>query len=97
MERARRVWPARGPGTLVAMADQDPEGRMEDTAAELDDRIDKLGEHLDEARHKAEQVPAGDEAPGSEVVGDFEDTEGGPMFGEDPVGAADEQGDTRER
>jgi hypothetical protein len=73
------------------MAETGPEQRLKHDVDELDHRIEKLGEHIHEAERKADEMRA-DDAAGTEVAGDYHDTEGGPMFGEDPEGAERDTG-----
>jgi hypothetical protein len=79
------------------MTQDDPQHRAEQTAEDLEAKRGHLEEDIQEARRKAAHLPGAEDAPGEEVVGDFEDTEGGPMFGDDAVGAAQERGDHREQ
>jgi hypothetical protein len=79
------------------MTSDDPTQRLEREAEDLEHKGEHLEEHIDEAKRKAAEARNDDEAAGEEVVGDFEDTEPAPAGGDDPVGAADEQGDQRER
>ena len=51
----------------------EPERQIERDADELEERIDRLGNHLDEA-HKHSQAQAREEE-GEDVAGDWEDTD----------------------
>jgi hypothetical protein len=76
------------------MADRSPERQLEHDVDELDHRIGKLEEHIEEAERKAQAARA-DEVPENEVAGDFEDSEPSPAGGDDPTGAArDRTGDS---
>ena len=80
-------------GTQAGMSEQEhlrepteAESRLEHTTAELDERLEHLG---DELRH-AEELAAEHRRSaigGEDVVGDWEDTKPSPMGGDDPSGA----------
>ena len=67
------------------MADQD----MDRTAAEMEHDLEQVEGHLDEAREKAPDARVDKTLGGA--AGDVTDEEGGPMFGEDPTGAVDDE------
>jgi hypothetical protein len=67
----------------------DPAGQMDRDADELDERIQKLEDHISEAE-RAAQARRKEAAPGEAVAGDWEDTRGTPGQGEDPEGAVEE-------
>ncbi|HMJ35730.1 MAG TPA: hypothetical protein VK501_17635 [Baekduia sp.] len=71
-----------GPGEDVA-------AKMERDADELDERIDKLEEHISDAK-RAAQARREEAAPGEAVAGDSEETRGTPGQGDDPEGAVDD-------
>ena len=64
--------------------EQPPRG---DRSAEMEGRLDQLGEHIDEAEQRLDKIRPDDQL--DSAAGDFEDkhTHGG---GEDPVGARDD-------
>jgi hypothetical protein len=63
-----------------------PEQRLEHTADELDHDLQRLGDHISDARRQAEERR--EEAnPAEAVAGDWEETRGAPGQGEDPEGA----------
>ncbi len=66
------------------MADQE----MDRTATEMEHELHEVEQHIDEARDKAPQARQDHQLGG--VAGDVSDQEGGPMFGEDPEGAVDD-------
>jgi hypothetical protein len=61
---------------------------LEHDADELDERIDKLGDHIEDARRKA-QPRAEEAAPIEDAAGDWEDTEPTDSTGEDASGFDD--------
>jgi hypothetical protein len=67
----------------------DPAAKMERDAAELDERIHRLEDHISDAE-RAAQARREEAAPGEAVAGDWEDTRGTPGQGEDPEGAVDD-------
>jgi hypothetical protein len=76
-----------------ARPDTKAEEQLEHTTAELDDRLDRLDDHLAEAKDLAadrRREAVGDEdVPGEDVAGDWADTDTGPAGGDDPKGAID--------
>jgi hypothetical protein len=70
-------------------------GKPERDVEQMRGGIDRLDEHLDDAKRKAEYTREA-AGGGEEFAGEWEDTEGGPG-GDDPVGAADEEGHHRDR
>jgi hypothetical protein len=72
--------------------ENDPEKAIEHDAAELEERVERLGDHVDDARDQLrdrarEAGGTSDEGVG-EVAGDWEDTDD-QAGGEDPVGAGE--------
>jgi|1186.fasta_scaffold134470_2 hypothetical protein len=65
---------------------------LEHDADELDERIDKLGDHIEDARRKA-QPRAEEAAPIEDAAGDWEDTEPVDSTGEDASGFDDPEAD----
>lgn len=61
---------------------------MERTAREMERDLDEVASHIDEARDKAPDARQDKTLGGA--AGDVSDQEGGPMFGEDPEGAVDD-------
>jgi septal ring factor EnvC (AmiA/AmiB activator) len=68
---------------------EDVAADMEHDADELDERLEKLEDHISEAERAAE-ARRREAAPAEDVAGDWEDTQGTPGHGEDPEGAVDE-------
>jgi septal ring factor EnvC (AmiA/AmiB activator) len=68
---------------------EDVAAEMERDADELDERIDRLEDHISEAQ-RAAQARREEAAPGEAVAGDWEETRGTPGQGDDPEGAVDE-------
>jgi|tagenome__1003787_1003787.scaffolds.fasta_scaffold20756943_2 hypothetical protein len=68
---------------------EDIEQRLEHEAADMDERLDKLGEHLEDAQAKAQDRRK--EADPESVTGDWEDTEPGRPGGDDPEGAVEDE------
>jgi hypothetical protein len=76
------------------MEHSEPEAQLEQTADALQGDLDRLGEHIADAEHKAAEAERVT-ATGDGVAGDVSGQEGGPMFGEDPSGAARDGADRR--
>jgi hypothetical protein len=66
--------------------EREPDQAIERDIEELDERIDRLGEHIDEAR---------DLSTAEELVGDWDQTDD-QAGGEDPVGAHEERDEPSE-
>ena len=66
----------------------DPDAQLAHTAAELDDRLSRLDDHIAQASQAAD-ARREEAAPGQDVAGDWEDTRGTAGQGEDPEGAGD--------
>jgi hypothetical protein len=73
-------------------AQNDPEQAIERDAENLEQDLDRLGDHIDEAKGRlAERAK---EAGNTDAVaGDWEDTEPDDVIGDDPKGAAGGEGD----
>lgn len=71
-----------------AGAARDPEQRLEHEAGELEERLDRLEDHIEDAERKAKERRR-EVDPAEEVAGDWEETRGTPGQGEDPEGAVD--------
>jgi hypothetical protein len=90
--RARRCGRliSRSLGNIVPMSatpiGDDPAARMERDADELDDRIQRLDDHISDAE-RAAKARREEASPGETVAGDWEDTRGTAGQGEDPEGA----------
>jgi hypothetical protein len=69
--------------------DRDAEQQLEHTADELEHRIGRLDEHLDQTKQKAQERRAEAEAS-RQVAGDWEGTEPDRPGGDDPKGAVDQ-------
>jgi hypothetical protein len=67
----------------------DPEAKIEHDTAELDERLQRLGDHISDAE-KAADARRKEAIPGEQAAGDWKDTRGTPGQGEDPEGAVDE-------
>ncbi|HEV2819999.1 MAG TPA: hypothetical protein VGW11_05780 [Solirubrobacteraceae bacterium] len=67
----------------------DPEGRLERDAAELDERLERVGEHIEESRGKLKAREEDAEEPLDDVGGDWEDTAPEYTGGADPTGFDD--------
>jgi hypothetical protein len=70
----------------------DAEQRLEQDAADMDERLHKLEDHIDEAQTKAADRRR-EADPASEVAGDWEDTEPDSVIGEDPSAFDDPETD----
>ena len=68
---------------------------LQHDADELDERIDRLGDHIGEARKKA-QARADESKPLEETAGDWEDTEPDDATGDDPSAFDDPEADEEE-
>ena len=68
---------------------RDPEGRLEHDAAELDERLERVGEHIEESRGKLKAREEDADEPLDDVAGDWEDTAPQSPGGEDPAGFDD--------
>jgi hypothetical protein len=68
---------------------QEAEQRLERQADELDHRINQLGDHIDDAKEKAD-VRREEAEASKQVAGDWDDTEPDRPGGDDPEGAVDE-------
>jgi hypothetical protein len=66
----------------------DPDRSLEQTGDELEERIDRLDDDIDESRQKATARSEENEDPFEDVAGDWEDTEDD-AGGEDPEGFDD--------
>ena len=66
----------------------EPEGNLERTGDELEERLDRLDEHIDESRKEATARSEENEDPFENVAGDWEDTDDA-AGGEDPEGFDD--------
>lgn len=64
---------------------------MERTQKEMEHDLERVSEHLDEAKAKAPDARVDDGGPLEDVTGDLSGQQGGPMFGEDPEGAIDDR------
>jgi hypothetical protein len=71
--------------------DTDPEHNLERTGDELEERIDRLDENLDEA-HKEAKARSEDPDPFEDAAGDLEDTDDD-AGGEDPGAFDDPEAD----
>jgi hypothetical protein len=69
----------------------DPEQDLERSGDELEERIDRLDEHIGEAKQEA-KARAEDEDPFDDTAGDWEDTDDD-AGGEDPAGFDDPEVD----
>jgi septal ring factor EnvC (AmiA/AmiB activator) len=69
--------------------DDDPTAKIEHDAAELDERLHRLEDHISDAE-KAADARREEAMPGEAAAGDWKDTRGTPGQGEDPEGAVDE-------
>jgi hypothetical protein len=67
----------------------DPEAKIEHDAAELDERLHRLEDHISDAE-KAADARREEAIPGEQAAGDWTDTRGTAGQGEDPEGAVDE-------
>jgi hypothetical protein len=68
---------------------RDAEQQLEHTADELEHRIGRLDDHIDDAKEKAAERREEAEAT-QQVAGDWEDTKPDQPGGDDPEGAVDE-------
>jgi hypothetical protein len=66
----------------------EPDRDLEKTGDELEERIDRLDDHIDESRKEATARSQENEDPFEEVAGDWEDTDDD-AGGEDPEGFDD--------
>ena len=71
---------------------EDIERGLRRDADELDERIDRLGDHIDEARRQA-QARQEEGRPFEDAAGDWEDTEPAESTGEDPAAFDDPDDD----
>ena len=69
--------------------ERDPEQALDDTAKELEHRIDKLDDHIDDAKDKAQAAPH-DGEDGGIVAGDWEGEGRDAAGGDDPEGAQED-------
>ncbi len=77
--------------------DSDPEKAIERDADELEQRVERLGEHIDEAKDHLEQRAKDAQRLGQaeDVAGDWDQTDD-QAGGEDPVGAHTEHDEASE-
>jgi hypothetical protein len=66
----------------------DPDQNLEKTGDELEERLDRLDDHIDESRKEATARSEENDDPFEEAAGDWEDTEDD-AGGEDPEGFDD--------
>jgi hypothetical protein len=66
----------------------DPAAQMERGADELDERLERLEDHISEAEQAA-RARREEAQPAEAAAGDWEETRGTPGQGEDPEGAVD--------
>ena len=66
----------------------DPDTNLERTGDEMEERLHRLDEHIDESRKEAEARSEQNENPFEDVAGDWEDTDDD-AGGEDPEGFDD--------
>ena len=66
----------------------EPDRDLEKTGDELEERIDRLDDHIDESRKEASAHSEQNEDPFEDVAGDWEDTDDD-AGGEDPEGFDD--------
>jgi hypothetical protein len=66
----------------------DPDRNLEQTGDELEERLDRLDDHIDESHKAATGRSEEDADPFEDVAGDWEDTEDD-AGGEDPAGFDD--------
>ena len=73
----------------------EPERNLKQTGDELEERLDRLDEHIDESRKEATARSEQNEDPFEDVAGDWEDTDDD-AGGEDPEGFDDPEADDDE-
>ena len=73
------------------MAQRDPDTNLQRTTDELEERLGRLGDHIDEAEQKAE-ARRRDDAGVDDAVGDYEEVHD-ETGGEDPAGAGEGKDD----
>jgi len=66
----------------------DPEGDLEHTGDELEERIERLDDHIEESRKEASARSQENDDPFEDAAGDWEDTDDD-AGGEDPEGFDD--------
>lgn len=66
----------------------DPDTNLERTGDEMEERLDRLDDHIDESRKEAKARSEQNENPFEDVAGDWEDTDDD-AGGEDPEGFDD--------
>jgi hypothetical protein len=69
----------------------DPASNLERSADELEERLERLDDHIGDAQ-KAADARREEAMPAEDVAGDWEETRGAPGQGEDPEGAIGEHG-----
>ena len=73
----------------------EPERNLKQSGDELEERLDRLDEHIDESRKEATARSEENEDPFEDVAGDWEDTDDA-AGGEDPEGFDDPEADDDE-
>ena len=73
----------------------DPERNLKQAGDELEDRLERLDDHIDESRKEANARSEQNEDPFEDVAGDWEDTDDD-AGGEDPEGFDDPEADDDE-
>lgn len=70
----------------------DPDTNLKRTGDEMEERLDRLDDHIDESRKEASARSEQNEDPFENVAGDWEDTDDA-AGGEDPEGFDDPEAD----
>jgi len=76
----------------MAQHTTDPDRELRDTGDEMEERLERLDDHIDESRKQARARARDDEDPFEDAAGDWEDTDDD-AGGEDAEGFDDPEAD----